>query len=187
MFSKTYDIIFSGQLMEGRNLDETRQQIGQIFKANENQLDLLFSGKPVTIKSGVDDETATKYRLAFRKAGAIIDIKPSTIPADNSGETADTAASSHATSEELTLLPPNTGSLIDCAKQVTPQPIPDTDHISLASAGAVIDESPDPEPAEIDTSSLSVNPPNSGSLEDCKKEVEPYSIPDISHLDMDKP
>lgn len=181
MPSQPFDIIFSGQLLEGNNLDEVKKRIEKIFKADSDLLDRLFSGKPVIIKSGVDDETATKYRVAFRKAGALIEIKPSNnkVPGDISPP--------HNVLNNLTLFPANTGSLIDCAKQVTPQPIPDIDHISLASIGAVLDESPDPEPAEIDTSGLSVNPPNSGSLEDCKKEVEPYPIPDITHLDVDEP
>jgi hypothetical protein len=182
MPSQTYDIVFSGQLIEGNDLAAARHKIGTLFKANDNQLDRLFSGKPVTIKTGVDDETATKYRVAFRNAGALVDIKPSADPS-NSLRSDLSPQNEH---ESLTLLPANTGSLIDCAKEVTPQPIPDISFMSLASAGAVIDESPEPEPAEIDTSNLSVSPANSGTLEDCKKEVEPYPIPDISHLDIYK-
>lgn len=181
MPSQPFDIIFSGQLIEGNNLDEVKKRIEKLFKADSGLLDRLFSGKPVIIKSGVDDETATKYRVAFRKAGALIEIKPS------KNEVRGDISPPHNVLSNLTLLPTNTGSLIDCAKQVVPQPIPDIDHISLASAGAIIDESPDIEPEEIDTSTLSVSPPNSGTLEDCKKQVEPYPIPDISHLDIDEP
>jgi len=180
MSSQTFDIIFSGQLIEGNNRDEVKTKIGVIFGADDDLLDKLFSGKPVIIKSGVDDEAATKYRVAFRKAGALIEIKPST------AESASTAPSPKKASNGLTLLPANTGSLIDCAKDVTPQQIPDIDHISLASAGVIIDESPDPEPVQIDTSDLSLNPANSGTLEECTKGVEPSPIPDISHLNIEK-
>jgi hypothetical protein len=172
--------------MEGAIPDNTRQQIGKIFKANDEQLNKLFSGNPVKIKTGVDVDTASKYRVAFRNAGAIIDIKPSASSSYTSDKSPSVETSSQKEIEELTLLPPNTGSLIDCAKEVTPQQTPNTEHISLASPGTVIDESPEPEPAEIDISSLSVSPANSGTLEDCKKDVEPYPIPDISHLDIDE-
>ncbi len=185
MSNQTFDIIFSGQLIDGQDPDAARRMVGQIFKADDNQLDTLFSGNQIVIKSDVDDETATKYRVAFRKAGALIEIKPSRSNKESTEKPANEGASSPNESGNLTLLPPNTGSLIDCAKNVDPQPIPDIDHISLASLGATLDESPDPIPAEIDTSDLSLNPPNSGTLEDCKKEVEPYPIPDISHLDVD--
>ncbi len=186
MSNQIFDIIFSGQLIEGQDPDAARRMVGQIFKADDNQLDTLFSGNQVVIKSGVDDETAAKYRVAFRKAGALIEVKPTTSNMKNSENPATERVSSQNESDNLTLLPPNTGSLIDCAKKVDPQPIPDVDHISLASLGATIDESQDPIPAEIDTSDLSLTPPNSGTLEDCRKKVEPYPIPDISHLDIDK-
>ncbi len=179
MSYQTYDIIFSGQLLEGCDLEIARQQIAKIFRANEAQLDKLFSGNPVVIKSGADDETATKYRLAFRKAGAIVEIRLSAPPAD-------IHTPSPQATEGLTLMPANTGSLIDCAKPVTPQPIPDITYMSLADPGTIIDESAKPEPVEIDTSAISMTAPNTGSLEDCKKEVKPYPIPDISHLDIDK-
>jgi hypothetical protein len=175
----TYDIIFSGQLLEGCDPETARQQIGKIFKASAVQLDKLFSGKPVVIKSGADDETATKYRMAFRNAGALVEIRLSAQPADNPKPPPQTA-------EEPTLLPANTGSLIDCAKQVKPQPIPDITYMSLADPGTIIDESTKPEPVEIDTRAISMAAPNSGTLEDCKKEVKPYPIPDISHLNIDK-
>jgi hypothetical protein len=184
MPSQTYDILFSGQLMEGTNLDEAKQQIGSIFNADEEKLNKLFSGKEVTIKSGVDDETASRYRAAFRQAGALIDIKLSASPFNKDKKpAAETATDGY--SKGLTLLPANSGSLIDCAKKVTPQPIPDISTITLASPGSVLDESPDPEPAEIDIGTLSVSPAKTGTLEDCKKEVKPYPIPDISHLDID--
>jgi hypothetical protein len=54
----------------------------------------------------------------------------------------------------------------------------------LAEPGATIDETPRPPAADIDTSRLSVLPPNTGSLEDCKVDKPPRPIPDISHLDF---
>jgi hypothetical protein len=184
MPQQTYDVIFSGQLMEGANQEEAKHQINSIFNTSADQLNKLFSGNPVTIKSGVDEETAAKYRVAFRKAGALVEIKPSP-PTSTSSNKTQPRQPAEDISNELTLLPPNTGSLIDCAKKVSPQPIPDISNISLASPGTVLDDSSPPEAPEIDTSTLSVNPPNSGTLEDCKKQIEPYPIPDISHLDID--
>lgn len=181
----TYDVIFSGKLMEGVIPEKAKQQISNIFKTDNNQLNQLFSGKAIIIKSDVDEETAAKYRVAFRKAGALLEIKPSASASNSSGKTSPSQSLTEKTADKLTLLPPNTGSLIDCAKKVTPQPIPDISNISLAAPGTVLDETPLPKPPEIDTSTLSVNPPNSGTLEDCKKQVEPYPIPDITHLDID--
>ncbi len=208
MPSQTYDIYFSGQIMDGKDPAETRQQVGKLFKVDQKKLERLFSGTPVRIKNGVDEETAAKYRVAFRKAGALVEIKASNLTAESieANNNTDQAGSS-----ELTLLPPNSGSLIDCAPkitpqqlpdinhlsvapagslidcapEITPQPLPDIEHLSVASLGAILDESSKPEPLEIDTEDLDLNPANTGTLEDCKKEVEPYPIPDIRHLDLD--
>jgi hypothetical protein len=186
MLTQTYDIYFSGQILDGNDPAETRIQVGRLFKADHNQLKKLFSGTPVKIRSGVDEETATKYRVTLRKVGALIEIKPSNVATD-SKENIDANEAHPDTSEELTLLPPNTGSLIDCAPTIIPQPLPEIDHLSLASAGSIIDESPTPEPPQIDTNGLTISPAHSGTLEDYKKEVEPYPIPDITHLDLDEP
>jgi hypothetical protein len=173
-----YDIYFSGQVMDGHDPAEARIQVGKLFKADQRQLEKLFSGTPIKIRSGVDEETATKYRVTLRKAGALVEIKLSDIAADSTPSD---------TTEELTLLPPNTGTLLDCAATVTPQPLPEIGHLSLAPEGSIIDKSPEQQPVEIDTGGLSLNPANSGTLEDCKKELEPYPIPDITHLHLDEP
>jgi len=183
MPNQTYDVYFSGEIIDGNDPLETRRQVGNIFKIGQEQLEQLFSGKAVRIKSHVDEETASKYRVAFRNAGALIEIRSS--QSEASGDSASTSGSDP--SETLTLLPANTGSLEECAHQIRPQPLPDIAHLTLALPGVILDESPQPEPPEIDTDNLSMEPPNSGTLEDCKKEVEPQPIPDISHLDLDKP
>jgi len=187
MPNQTYDVYFSGEIIDGKDPLETRRQVGNIFKIGQEQLEQLFSGKAVRIKSNVDEETASKYRGAFRNAGALIEIRPASTDEGSSSAQTATDAPESTSSETLTLLPANTGSLEECASRITPQPLPDISHLSLALPGVILDESPQPEPPEIDTDSLSMEPANSGTLEDCKKEVEPQPIPDISNLDLDKP
>lgn len=173
-----FDLFFSGQIMEGQAPEQVRLNIARLFKASDEQLSQLFSGKPVKIKSGIKQESAGQYQAAFRKAGALLDIKP-----------CDNAATSNLTSgsEAMTLLPPNTGSLIDCAAEKHPAPLPDISDMTLAAAGSDIDLTPAPAASEIDTSDLSLNPPNSGSLEDVYVEPEPAPLPDISTLELDEP
>ncbi len=110
----------------------------------------------------------------------------------------------------MTLLPPRTGSLADCAIEKQPADLPDISNINLAPAGGEFDQTPRPTAeipdvsgidlapvgsdldqvplatvADIDTSELTLNPANSGSLEDCHIEPEPAIIPDISKLKLD--
>lgn len=192
MPTEKYDIFFSGQVINGQDESETRTQIGQMFKANQQQLEHLFSGTPVKVKSNIDLDQAVKYRLAFRNAGALIDIKPlaseSVQPAPLA-ESKDTPVTTPIEPEAVTLdlLPPQTGSLIDCAPEISPTPIPDISRISLASTGATIDESELAPPANINTGDLSLNPANTGSLEDCQKNVQPAKISDINALEIINP
>ncbi len=186
MPDQMYDIYFSGQIMDGKDPLEVRQLVSGMFKADQEQLDRLFSGNSIRIKSSVDEETATKYRVAFRNAGALLEIQPSSRKEQQPNAANSATGSTPQAPEGLTLLPANTGSLEECTPKVTPQPLPDISHISLAATGTVLDEAPEPEPPEINTDNLSVQPANTGTLEDCKKEVEPYPIPDINHLDLDQ-
>ncbi len=198
-----YDIFFSGAIMEGRDQNEVRNKIGALFKADAAQLERLFSGTPVKIKSEVDMETAIKYRVNFREAGALIDIKPATAHAQEvTKPTADTsadgseavspppatkAAETPPTTETLTALPPKTGSLIDCAPHIRPAELPDISGISLSETGTTLDDTPPPPDAKFDTSDLSVTPAGTGSLEDCQLIKEPVEIPDISGLTASEP
>ncbi len=215
MSTERFDIFFSGKIIEGQAEDEVRTKVGRIFKANEKQLERLFSGQTIKIKSGVDLDNAVKYRVAFRDAGALIDIKPAATdnaPATPQPQTS--ATQSPSAKDEVELLPPMTGSLIDCAAEVIPatignidnldfgrqtgpldetEPPPpaniDTHDLTLNSANSesMLDEKEPPPPANINTDDLALNPANTGSLEDCQQVVEPAKIPDISALEVVEP
>ncbi|MCB1903250.1 MAG: hypothetical protein KDI18_03945 [Gammaproteobacteria bacterium] len=179
MADPLFDLYFSGKTTGAEEAEQVRLKVGKIFGADYETLDRLFSGRPVRIKSGVDQETAIRYRVALRDAGALLDIKPHTAPSQTVN-----AATTAVSGEELTLLPPNTGNLIDCATPVTPTPLPDITGIALAPAGAVIDESDRPPPKHIDTAGLTLALPRTGSLEDCQPVVTAKPIPDISHIEL---
>ncbi len=171
MAEELYDILFAGKTLPDEDPLEVRRKVGALFKAEGEALDRLFSGTAVRVKAGVDQDTAIKYRVAFRNAGALVEIQPS-------GQTA-------AASLTPTLLPPNTGSLIDCAPSVEALPLPDISDYALSPEGATIDETLPASPPRIDTSELSLGPVESGSLEEFHNPAEPASIPDTLHLELD--
>ena len=179
-----FDIYFSGQIMAGRDSSEVREKVGQLFNAGPDQLDRLFSGDPVRVKAGVDQDTAIKYREAFLNVGALIEIRQ---VADDSVPPAPQpvpAATATPSDEEIELLPPFTGSLIDCAPEVEAAPVPDTSALSLSPAGVNIEEEQEAPSPQIDTSHLSAAAPNTGSLEDCHQDPEPAVIPETLDLDF---
>ncbi|MCW8882345.1 MAG: hypothetical protein OQK92_08495 [Sedimenticola sp.] len=184
MAVQRYDIFFSGKTIENADPETVKQKIARIFNASGDQLEHLFSGASVKIKNNIDQDTAIKYRVAFKEAGALIEIR-SADPVDPvKSETSNKPATtdpSKATAA-MSLLPPNTGSLIDCAPTIQPAVIPDTDYLTLANPGTVLDESSSPAPISIDTSEFTLTPANTGSLEDCQIQKKPAPLPDISQL-----
>lgn len=184
MSDELFDIFFSGKVINADEHDQVREKIGKLFNANQEVLKKLFSGQPVKIKKAVDMDTAIKYRVKFREAGAIVDIRPAagvTAPAGDSIPQSRIQASdvySPPASEA------STGTDTGQAAAATP---PGSLQASLDIPGVVIDSTPPPPPANIDTGSLSAAPANSGSLEEFNTRPAAVAVPDISHLGLASP
>jgi len=158
MTDTLFDIFFSGQILQGHEIEPVKRAVADIFNADSAMLDRLFSGTAVRVKAGVDQETAIKYRVTFRQAGAIVDIKPSAATRSNSAPTPEQTTVSEKEEEGLTLLPPNTGSLIDCAVEEEATQIGDLSYMSLAPEGTELDETEPPPTLNIDTSKFEIEP-----------------------------
>lgn len=183
-----YDIYFSAKVMDGYDLVKVKQAVAHIFRADDARVELLFSGKSIRIKQSVDAETAGQYRAILRKAGMLLDIRPSEVatPVEQESQSNETPPlTGMEVSEDdplFELLPANTGTLEDCAPPPPPPLNVNIDGLKLDALGTQLAEHRANPVAEIDTSDLSAFPPNSGSLEDCVVEQEPYEIPDITHI-----
>lgn len=70
-------IIFSGQVQEGHDLNDVKARIGKLFKIHDQaKLEMLFSGKAITLKKDMAPIEAEKYQAAIIKAGALVVIDP---------------------------------------------------------------------------------------------------------------
>ena len=69
-----YRIIFRGELLEGKDQGTVKKNLAALFKIPPAQADRFFAGKPITIKTNVNEETARKYYRAFTQAGAVCRI-----------------------------------------------------------------------------------------------------------------
>lgn len=87
MSEKLFDIIFSGEIVSGAELDTVKQNIAQMFRADEARITQMFSGHKVVIKRQLDEATAARYRGAFQKAGAMCEVRPVPVIADEPAET----------------------------------------------------------------------------------------------------
>jgi len=70
-----YNVYFSGQILEGRDLPTVRANMAKLFNADETTLNKLFSGKAQLVKRDCDKATARKYKQAIEKSGASPIIK----------------------------------------------------------------------------------------------------------------
>ena len=74
MSDPRFNIVFSGQLARGVSLETARANLARLFKIPEAKAAAMFSGKEIILKKNVDIDTAGKYRLALKKAGALVKI-----------------------------------------------------------------------------------------------------------------
>lgn len=80
MDHERYDLIFTGDLVPGAELPQVKRNLQALFRINEAQVNLLFSGRDVVLKKNLDAEAANKYRVAIKKAGARIRLASSAQP-----------------------------------------------------------------------------------------------------------
>ncbi len=75
MSDELYEVVFSGQIKSGADLDKVKANVAAIFKADAAKLTHLFSGKRVIIKKNIDQAMAEKYQVTLDKAGAVCEVK----------------------------------------------------------------------------------------------------------------
>jgi hypothetical protein len=72
-----YKLVFDGTISDGYQVEDVKKNLAAVLKANENQIDLLFSKPEVIIKKNMDYESAAKYQKAMQKAGTICKVMES--------------------------------------------------------------------------------------------------------------
>lgn len=70
-----YNVIFYGEVAEGRTLGEVKNNVATMFKLTPEQIEQLFTREPAIIKANVDHQTAVQYQTAFNRAGAVCHIE----------------------------------------------------------------------------------------------------------------
>lgn len=74
MNKERFDLIFCGALVPGFELAQVKKNLQSLFRIDESKVEVLFSGKTIPLKKGLDSDTANKYRAALVKAGADVSI-----------------------------------------------------------------------------------------------------------------
>ena len=71
MSSESYQIVFTGELVNGHDSDAVKSRLAEMFKLDPESIDRIFCGKPVVVKRSLDPEAALVYLNAFTRAGAV--------------------------------------------------------------------------------------------------------------------
>ncbi|VAW89938.1 hypothetical protein MNBD_GAMMA17-2039 [hydrothermal vent metagenome] len=176
MSEQCFQVIINGQLAEGAELSQTRQNMAKLFKAKLEAVEPMFSGKRVSVKKNLDQATAKKYQQAIIKAGlkAGIAPMPNTAPAEqrtttNPATVGIATASIAAVGSTMDDRSPPPAANIDTSAygmdevgitlDETPladEPEIDISAFSMDEVGIIIDETPPVQTAEIDVSTISM-------------------------------
>lgn len=70
-----FHVVFHGELTGELPHETVKDNLAGLFRLSEERAEALFSGKPVVVKRGIDEATARKFESAFRKAGAVCEIR----------------------------------------------------------------------------------------------------------------
>lgn len=204
MTQDKYDLVFKGQLVKGVELAVAKNNIASLFKINGAKVDAMFSGKPLVLKRGLDADAANKYRVAIKKAGALVDLvlvreakvsgKANFAVPDSDTPAPDKAMGAIPGTIPGTSPAPNPGATATPDSQAAPQRNPAADAsatpesagLSLAPLGAEMlpatARQPDPV-RSVDTSALSLRAVG-GDLLDAKERRSSASDAPVSVIDF---
>jgi hypothetical protein len=110
-----------------------RQKLQQLFSVDDDGINKLFCGRPVTIKKQLDQASAEKWCAALLKAGAIVKMSPDGEPASASAESGNTGAGRP---PQPLVAPIGADVLRPEERRKQAAVAPNTDHLSLDEPGA---------------------------------------------------
>ncbi len=188
MADEKYDLVFRGELEPGADLAEVKQNLSRLFKMDLARIEALFSGRAIVLKRGLDAETAGKYRMAIRKAGASIAVSSSQ-PAASAGAPASPSTNTSPANQNQ----PQTAAAGSAGENPSSPATPPvrsnaaTEDFSLAPVGGDIlapNEKPRQPVVEINTAAFSLRPAGGALLDDDEYEQQVPLPLDLQGLDL---
>lgn len=202
MTEPLFDIVFRGDIVLGHNIQEVKQRLGQLFKADSAKVDALFTGGAVSLKRNVDAAAAEKYKAILTKSGAQVQIRPagSTASAKSKRPVKPTPASAPAlptaapTAQKAPQTLKDRIEAQERARKVQAPAVPtapaedaQTGGLSLAPVGSYLlkDREKKPQiPVNVDTSDISIKPMSGDLLEESEKPATPVATVKDADFDL---
>lgn len=179
-----FQVIFRGELVGDRPEETVKQQLAALFRMPESKVEALFSGKPVVVKRNLDEATARKFEAAFRKAGAVCELRgpgsdvsgaaaEGTREPAQAGPASASAATEPSAAAGTTAPASATAAAGDPNNTVLDLRVPETlEGLEIDSSDAPLAPPEDKAIPEIDTSELNLAEPG-GNLAEPKKQPPP--------------
>ena len=93
-----YRLVFRGEILDGQHRAVVKRRLKELLNLSDSQVETLFAEGPVVIKRNVDEATAKKYQVLFKKAGGRLRAMPA---AKDAGPVAVPVTAVAATSETM--------------------------------------------------------------------------------------
>lgn len=81
MMDSRFKIVFAGRIREGFDNVTVRQRLASLYKSTPKQIDRLFSGQRLVLKSALSREEAERFRRVFDETGAVCEVVPENLEA----------------------------------------------------------------------------------------------------------
>lgn len=173
-----FDIIFRGDIAPGYTIVDVKAKLQSLFSLGDEQVNKLFSGRPVAIRKNLDQDSARKFQQAMASAGALVELRRAQIDGQkgNDKPTAQAVEQPDKVDKAVT----HRGKTAAAAAELSAEPVgadvlkPEerkpvkpvqvkTDHLSMDVPGADVlrpDERRPAEDRDVDTSGLKVVDPD---------------------------
>ncbi|MEO0443165.1 MAG: hypothetical protein AAFZ92_05410 [Pseudomonadota bacterium] len=177
MSDQHYAVIFRGDIMPGHQLIKVKENLQKVFAVDEQRINQLFTGQPVSLKKNLSREAAQRYQSLLRKAGAdvtIKDLQP------------DATAASHQPTEVDKNQAKADSSTTKRDHQGPEATETDSDQWQLAQVGSLLADAqqrPDAAPQRVDTDHLTLAPQKGNLIKDSEREATAEAAIDMDSLD----
>ena len=115
-------IVFTGEVQAGHDRDKVKARLASLFRITDPaRVERLFNGTPITLKKGLDADTARKYQAAIIKAGALVAVDPP-LPGDTPGQDTLSGATVHGRSLNMDTVVGSTAEELEAREQAFDTP-----------------------------------------------------------------
>jgi hypothetical protein len=178
--TERYRLVFRGEVLEGQHKAVVKQRLGAALKVEGERLDAMFTGKAVTIRKDADTDTAAKFQIAFKRAGARLRV----LPIDD--EPVVEAPKAEPEAEGAFRLAPVGSPMIE-PRPPAPPPAVDLSRLSLAAPGATLGTPKPVDAVAPDVSHLTIAAPGVDLGVPARAAAQPVESPawEIAEIGVD--